>query len=92
MLLKVNVSEVLEAFASIIRGMRAPRRWTQERLPGQGHVPGQGMVINRHGMARIEIAIDLGGAKQCIVMDLSEIEDIILDEIDGTGSGAVLED
>ena len=59
----------------------------QQGLPGQGHVPGQGMVINRQGMARIEIAIDPGGAKQGIVMDVAEIEDIILDEINGAGVG-----
>ncbi len=59
----------------------------QQGLPGQGHVPGQGMVINGQGMARIEIAIYPGGAKQGIVMDITEIKNIILDEIDGAGVG-----
>jgi hypothetical protein len=38
-------------------------------------------------MARIEIAIDPGGAKQGIVIDIAEIEDIIFDEINGAGVG-----
>jgi len=58
-----------------------------QRLPGEGDVARQGLVINGQGVTGIEIFVAGGGAEQGVVVNVTEVEDLVLDEVNGAGVG-----
>ncbi len=56
-------------------------------LAGKGHITGQGPSVDGQGVAGIEIFVGVGPSEQGIVVDVSEFQDPVFHQIDGTGVG-----